>query len=71
MCVSNAPTGSAWGWCHGESNCPDLNAVEPIDQLQAEVDDLEQDIVNLNNDVAAMREAFRQVTQIMSAEFNN
>ena len=62
---------SAWGWCHGESNCQAPPTVDPIDQLQAEVDDLEQDILDLTNEVNSMRDAFRQVTQIMNTEFMN
>ena len=61
---------SAWGWCHGEANCDVPPTVATIDQLQAEVDDLEQDILNLTNDIAEMNAAFRQITQIMVAEFN-
>ena len=60
---------SNWGWCHGEANCPAPGTVEPIDQLQAEVDDLEQDILDLTNEVAEMREAFKLVTAIMVTEF--
>ena len=62
---------SPWGWCHGESNCPTTPTVEPIDQLQAEVDDLEQDILDVTAEVNSMRDALRQITQIMHAEFMN
>ena len=61
---------SAWGWCHGEHNC-DVVELDPVEQLQAEVDDLEQDIVDLTAEVNSMLDAFRQVTQIMHAEFMN
>ena len=62
---------SAWGWCHGESNCYDTMPLDPVQILQLEVDDLEQDIVDLNIEVKEMRQAFRQITQIMTTEFNN
>ena len=62
---------SAYGWCHGTANCPEVPTVAPIDQLQAEVDGLEQDIVDLTNDVTQMREAFILVTNILNNEFVN
>ena len=61
---------SAWGWCHGEANCDDVT-IDPIAELQAEVDGLEQDILDLANEVSQMREAFRLITQIMVTEFES
>ena len=62
---------STWGWCHGESNCAYITPIDPVEELQLEVDALEQDIVDLEREVSEMREAFRQITQIMTTEFNN
>ena len=62
---------SAWGWCHGESNCVYITPIDPVEVLQLEVDGLEQDIVDLNREVSEMREAFRLITQIMVTEFES
>ena len=39
-----------FGWCEGESNCVDGTLVDPTEELQHEVDELEQDIVDLKEE---------------------
>ena len=57
-----------WGWCHGEANF-DIT-LDPLEQLRLYGEGLELDIIDLTNEVNQMRDAFRQVTQIMHGEFN-
>ena len=58
---------SDYGWCHGTDNCH--ITLDPLEALQAEVDGLEQDILDLDQEVKDMRDAFYQITQIMQGEF--
>ena len=60
---------SNWGWCHGTDDC--WISIDPVEALQAEVDGLEQSILDLTNEVQGMRDAFTQVTHIMKGEFDS
>ena len=57
------------GRCDGNSNCVGTMPVDRTNELQYEIDLIEQDIDYLKRENLELREAFRQLTGILSGEF--